>query len=245
MKVSISLGGSLLTKNMEAATYRRYADVIRRLWEAGHTVVVTCGGGRPARQFISIAKELDGSRELQDSLGILATHVNALLLIAALGDAADPHIHRRATEIKSHLGDRILVGGGHKPGSSTDYRAAIFAEAIDADLIINATDVPGVYDKNPKTNPDAKKLDTITYTELEKIIKANTRQAPGEYGLFDLKAVRLAAKLGTPIVFVDGTDPEEIICAITGAHHGTTVRPLESNVYMQLSDNQDVRGRSR
>jgi len=245
MKVSISLGGSLLTKNMEAATYRRYADVIRRLWEAGHTVVVTCGGGRPARQFISIAKELDGSRELQDSLGILATHVNALLLIAALGDAADPHIHRRATEIKSHLGDRILVGGGHRPGSSTDYRAAIFAEAIDADLIINATDVPGVYDKNPKTNPDAKKLDTITYTELEKIIKANTRQAPGEYGLFDLKAVRLAAKLGTPIVFVDGTDPEEIICAITGAHHGTTVRPLESNVYMQLSDNQDVRGRSR
>ena len=225
MKVSISLGGSLLTRNMEAATYHCYADVIKRIWEAGHTVVVTCGGGRPARQFISIAKELDGSRELQDNLGILATHVNSLLFIAALGDAADPHIHRRATEIKSHLGDRILVGGGHKPGSSTDYRAAIFAKAIDADLIINATDVPGVYDKNPKTNPDSQKFDTLTYTELEKIIKANTRQAPGEYGLFDLKAVRLAAKLGTPIVFVDGTDPEEIIRAVTGAHHGTTVRP--------------------
>jgi uridylate kinase len=225
MKVSISLGGSLLTRNMEAASYRRYADVMRRIWEAGHTVVVTCGGGRPARQFISIAKELDATLDIQDNLGILATHVNALLLIAALGDAADPYIHRRATEIKRHLGDRILVGGGHRPGSSTDYRAAIFAEAIGADLIVNATDVSGVCDKNPKTNPDARKLDTLTYVQLEKIIRANTRQSPGEYDLFDLKAVRLAARLGTPIVFVDGTDPEEIIRAVTGAHHGTTVRP--------------------
>jgi uridylate kinase len=225
LKVSISLGGSLLTRNMDAASYRRYAGVVRRLWEAGHEVVVTCGGGRPARQFISIAKELGAPRDLQDNLGILSTHVNALLLIAALGDAADPHVHRRATEVKRHRGNKILVGGGHKPGSSTDYRAAIFAEAIDADLIINATDVPGVYDKNPKTNPDARKLTTLTYQELEGIIKANTHQTPGEYGLFDLKAARLAAKLGTPLVFVDGTDPEEIIRAVTGAHHGTIVRP--------------------
>jgi uridylate kinase len=224
LKVSISLGGSLLTRNMDAASYRRYAEVLKRLHTAGHTVVVTCGGGRPARQYISIAKELDAPRELQDSLGILTTHVNALLLIAALGDAADPRVHRRADEVKRHIGERIIVGGGHKPGSSTDYRATIFAEAIDADLIINATDVPGVYDSNPKTNPDAKKLTTLTYAELEKIILTTTRQVPGEYGLFDLKAVRLAAKLGIPLVFVDGTDPEEIIRAVVGGHHGSTVR---------------------
>ena len=225
LKVSISLGGSLLTRNMEAASYRRYANIIRRLWEAGHIVVVTCGGGRPARQFISIAKELDGPNDLQDGLGILVTHVNALLLIAALGNAADPRIHRRATEVKRHLSDKVLVGGGYRSGSSTDYRAVIFAAVIDADLIINATDVPGVYDKNPKTNPDAKKLNKLTYAELESIIKANVRQAPGEYGLFDLKAVKLAARLGIPIIFVDGTDPEEIIRAVTGTHHGTVVHP--------------------
>jgi len=224
MKVSISLGGSLLTKSIEAQSYRRYADAARRIWEVGHELVVVCGGGRPARQYIAIAKELGGPRDLQDNLGILATHVNALLLIAALGDAADPRIHRRASEVKAHLGDRILVGGGHRPGSSTDYRATLFAEAMNADLIINATDVPGVYDKNPKTHTDAKKLDTITFRELETIIRANVKQAPGEYGLFDLKAVRLAAKLGIPLVFVDGTDPEEIIRAVTGNHHGTTVR---------------------
>ena len=224
MKVSISLGGSLLTRTMDAASYSQYADVLRRLHNGGHTVVVTCGGGRPARQYISIAKDLNSSRSLQDNLGILATHVNALLLIAALGDAADPRVHRRADEVRRHLGERILVGGGHKPGSSTDYRAVIFAEAICADLIINATDVPGIYDKNPKTNSDARKLDTLSYAELELIVKANTRQAPGEYGLFDLKAVGLAGRLGIPLIFVDGTDPEEIIRAVTGGHHGSTVR---------------------
>ena len=224
LKVSISLGGSLLTRNMDATSYSHYADVLKRLHDGGHTIVVTCGGGRPARQYISIAKELNSSRSLQDNLGILATHINALLLIAALGDAADPRVHRRADEVRRRLGERILVGGGHKPGSSTDYRTVIFAEAIGADLIINATDVPGVYDKNPKTNPDARKLDSLSYAELEKIVSANTRQAPGEYGLFDLKAIRLAGRLGIPLVFVDGTDPEEIIRAVTGDHHGSTVR---------------------
>jgi uridylate kinase len=209
---------------MDAASYSQYANVLRRLHDGGHTVVVTCGGGRPARQYISIAKDLYSSRSLQDNLGILATHINALLLIAALGDAADPRVHRRADEVRRHLGERILVGGGHKPGSSTDYRTVIFAEAICADLIINATDVPGIYDKNPKTNPDARKLDTLSYAELEIIVKANTRQAPGEYGLFDLKAVRLAGRLGIPLIFVDGTDPEEIIRAVTGGHYGSTVR---------------------
>ncbi len=224
LKVSISLGGSLLTRNMEAESYRRYANVLRRLRAEGHTVIVTCGGGRPARQYISIAKELGGPCELQDGLGILATHVNALLLIAALGDVADPRIHKAADEVKRHIGDKILVGGGYKPGSSTDYRAAIFAGAIGADMIINATDVSGVYDNNPKTNENARKLETLSYAELEMIVKQNTRQVPGEYGLFDLKAVRYAARLGIPLVFIDGTDPDEIIRAVEGKHHGSTVR---------------------
>jgi uridylate kinase len=208
---------------MEASSYKRYAEVIKRVWEAGHEVVVVCGGGRPARQYITLAKELDASLELQDNLGILATHVNALLLIAALGDSADHRIHMRSSEVKRHRGDRILVGGGYKPGSSTDYRAVLFAEAMDADIIINATDVPGVYDVDPKTHTNAKKIENLTYQELMHIIKTNIKQAPGEYGLFDLKAIKLCSRLGIPVVFVDGTDSEEIVRAVRGDHHGTVV----------------------
>jgi uridylate kinase len=115
------------------------------------------------------------------------------------------------------------VGGGYRPGSSTDYRAVLFARALGSEAVINATDVPGVYDTNPKTNPEAKKLDRITHDQLERIIRESTRQAPGEYGLFDLKAVRLAARIGMPLIFIDGRDPEELRRAVEGDHSGTVV----------------------
>jgi uridylate kinase len=223
MRVSISLGGSLLARGQESETYRRYAQVLKRLREKGNRIVVVCGGGRSAREHIRIARELEAQPSVQDRLGVLATHMNALLLIAALGEAADPHVHRRADEIRRHMDDRILVGGGHLPGSSTDYRAVLFARAMDADLIVNATDYGGVYDKDPSRHRDARKYRCITYRLLEEIVRDRFAQAPGDYGLFDLKATRLAAASHIPIVFVDGTDPEEIVRAVEGGHGGTQV----------------------
>jgi uridylate kinase len=222
MKVSISLGGSLLTQTPNA--YTKYATTLIELKERGHQLIAVCGGGGPARHWIRLAKELGADHYTQDRLGIHATHLNALLLIAALGPHAHPHIHRRGSEIKNNLDDKILVGGGHLPGSSTDYRAVLFAEAAEAERVVNATDVDGVYDRNPKLNPDAVKLDHITHYWLEKIIQENVEQAPGEYGLFDLKAVKRAKKLKIPLIFVDGTDPQEIARAIEGGHNGTEVR---------------------
>lgn len=221
MRVSISLGGSLLSGGVNA--FRGYAEALRKLKERGHNVVVVCGGGRCAREYISQARMLGASEELQDRVGILATHLNALLLIAALGEDADPRVHRKSDDVRRHLDDRIIVGGGHLPGSSTDYRAVLFAKAIGADLIINATDYSGVFDKDPSRYPDAKKYDRLTYEELELIVRNRFEQRPGDYGLFDLKAVRLAKRLGIPIVFVDGRDPEEIIRAVEGDHSGTVV----------------------
>ena len=224
MIVSVSLGGSLLTREQTPETFKMYADILRRLKERNHQLIVVCGGGKPAREWIGLAKELGADAQTQDRLGIHATHLNALLLIAALGPDAHPHVHRRGSEIKRNLGEKILVGGGHLPGSSTDYRAVLFAEAAGADLIVNATDVSGVYDKNPEKHPDAVRLDRITFAQLERIILDNAEQAPGEYGLFDLKAVRRAKRLKIPLVFIDGTDPEELIRAVEGGHGGTEIR---------------------
>jgi uridylate kinase len=224
MNVSISLGGSLLTREGTPETYIQYAEALKRLKAKGHTIIVVCGGGRPAREWIKFAKALGADLHLQDRLGVHATHLNALYLIAALGPDAHGHIHRRGSEIKRNLGDRILVGGGHLPGSSTDYRAVLFAEAAEADFVINATDVDGVYDKNPEIYHDAVKLEQITHSQLERIILDNTEQTPGKYNLFDLKAVRRAKKCGIPILFIDGTDPEELVKAVEGGHRGTLVK---------------------
>ena len=231
MKISLSLGGSLLTGKHTPPTpevnphnYTRYAETLRQIHADGHTLITVTGGGQPARYLIQQAKTLNASPTIQDTLGVKATHINALLLMAALGDAADQtRIYQRGSDLRHATQGKILVGGGYKPGSSTDYRAVIFAKHMKADLIVNATDVDGVYTSNPRTDPDAEKLTTLTYTRLEQIIRENTTQRPGEYGLFDLKAVRLAAKLDTPVVFIDGTDPEEIRRAIDGTHSGSTV----------------------
>jgi uridylate kinase len=231
MKIALSLGGSLLTGKTGQTNYtlypenfKKYANVLLELHAMGHKIMVVCGGGKPARHFIETAKHLDGSSSILDMLGVKATHVNALMMMAALGDNADQdRIYQRGSDLRHRQLGKIWVGGGYKPKSSTDYRTVIFAKHMESDLVINATDVNGVYDKNPKIHENAKKIDKITFAQLEKIILKNTKQIPGEYALFDIKAVRLAKRLSIPLVFIDGRDPEEIKRAVNGTHDGTIV----------------------
>ncbi len=233
MKIALSLGGSLLTgKNkddfirLDPAKYVEYAETVRKLHEYGHELMVVCGGGKPARYFIDIAKGYGASGEVQDYLGIKSSHINALLFMAALGDVAEqPTVYETPVlGFDKRQKGKVWIGGGHEPGVSTDFRAVQFAEAMDADLIINATDIDGVYTKNPKVHDDAEKLSELSFKELEKIIVENTNQAPGEYGLFDLEAVKLSMRLGKPVIIIDGRDPEEIIRAVNGTHSGSTIR---------------------
>ena len=222
MKVVISLGGSLLTRKLTPENFKKYADVLKRLKNKGHKLIVVCGGGKVCREYRDIAKKLDGSIDVQDWIGIESSHLNAFTLIAALGKDAHPISLRTVKEVKKDFNDKILVCGGNVPGSSTGYDAALFAEAIKADLLIKASDVSGVYSSDPDTDPNAKKFDKLSHYEFLKIIEQNP-QTPGEYRLFDLKATRLIKKNKIKTIFIDGNDPEEIIRAVQGKHHGTVV----------------------
>jgi uridylate kinase len=222
MKIVISLGGSLLTKELTPVNFKKYADVLRRLKNNGHKLVVVCGGGKVAREYRDVAKKFTSDNILLDWIGIQATHMNAFTLIAALGKNAYTVSLRTAQEVKKNLKDKILVCGGNIPGSSTGYDAALFAESIKADLLIKASDVDGVYSDDPDKNPNAKKFDRLTHDEFLRIIEQNP-QTPGEYRLFDLKATKLIKKNKIKTVFIDGNDPEEIIRAVEGKHHGTII----------------------
>ena len=223
MKIVISLGGSLLTKELTPENFKKYADVLKRLKNKGHKLVVVCGGGKIAREYRDVAKSFTKDNILLDWIGIQATHMNALTLIAALGKDAHPVSLRTPEEVKKNFKDKILVCGGDLPGCSTDYDAALFAEAIKADLLINATNVDGVYSDDPKKNPKAKKFDRLSYNEFEKIIMKNP-QTPGEYRFFDLKATRLIKKAKIKTIFIDGRDTEEIMRTVEGKDHGTMVK---------------------
>ena len=222
MKIVISLGGSLLTKELTSENFRRYADVMLRLRNKNHRIIVVCGGGNVSREYRDIAKEFKPSNELLDWIGIQATHMNSLTLIAALGDYAFGISLRTVGEVKKNFKNKILVCGGNLPGCSTDYDAALFAEAVSADLLINATNVDGVYSGDPKKDSGAKRFDRLSYEEFENIIMKNP-QVPGEYRFFDLKATKLIKKAKIKTIFIDGRDPEEIIRAVEGKHHGTII----------------------
>ena len=222
----VSIGGSLLTRELCVANFKKYVDVFLKLRDDGHQLAVVCGGGKTCREYRDIAKGFTEDADALDFIGIMATHINASTLAAALGERG--HLVRWGSlkaalkDVKEHFGDRILVGGGYDVGTSSDYDAAAFADVVNADLLINASNVDGVYTADPKKDPDAKKLDKLTHKEFEKIIMQNP-QVPGEYRLFDLPATKLIKKLKLKTVFIDGNDPEEILHAVDGTHNGTVI----------------------
>lgn len=227
MKVVISIGGSLLSKEPDlipkAEDIKKFAEVLKRLKDKGHQIVVTCGAGKICRRYQALTKEFGAGTVLQDNIGTETTHLNSYLLIAALGSYAHQESLRKPAQVKKLFGDKILVGGGDKPGHSTDFDAALHAKAINADLLVNVTNVNGVYSDDPKKNPAAKKHEALTHKQFLKIIKKNA-QMPGEYKLFDMKATKLIKRLKLKTIFVDGNDPEEIVRAVEGNHHGTAIQ---------------------
>lgn len=120
----------------------------------------------------------------------------------------------------------IVVLGGLQPGQSTNAVAALAAEAMRADLLVNATDVGGVYTADPRKDPNAKKLDKVTPEELMTILSTEGFRA-GEYQLMDPLAIRIIQRSGLPVVIVDGRDPSNIEKALRGKRIGTRIVPGE------------------
>ncbi len=225
MKVVISLGGSVLTNELTAEHFKKYINVVKKLSER-HKLIVVIGGGKVCREYQKIGKELGAGNEERDFIGIVATHLNASTLASGIGKGGYlvtwKPLKSTLKEIKKSFGKKIIVCGGYDIGTSSDYDASYFAKLVKADLLINASNVPGVYSEDPKINSNAKKFDKLTHDEFLKIIQSN-EQIPGEYRLFDLKAAKLIKKFKIKTILIDGNNPDEIIKAVEGQHNGTVV----------------------
>jgi uridylate kinase len=230
MKVVVSVGGSVLAPDLEPDQVRAYADVIEGLVDAGHRVGVVVGGGTVARDYIGAAREL-GANEMQlDQLGIGVTRLNARLLIAALGDRAAPTPPETYEDAGAafHRGD-VPVMGGVAAAQTTDAVSAALAEYVNADLLVYATSVPGVFSADPETNPDATKHDHLNPGELVSII-AEIEMAAGSNAPVDLLAAKVIERAGLHAVVLDGADPANVDAAVrTGEHEGTEVRPRDDD----------------
>ena len=225
MRAVLKLGGSLLygdANEIITDRIRVYADIIKSLVKDGNEFVIIVGGGKAARTFITAARELRANEAQCDWLGIKMARHNAELLCAALGDFAYPKIAESLDELEVAMGfGKIVLMGGLNPGQSTNAVAALAAETVNAEMLLNATNVDGVYDKDPKL-PDAKKLDKVDISELKMILSGGGTRA-GEYKLFDPVALRVIERSKIKTYIFDGNDPDNLRKLIKGEAVGTVV----------------------
>lgn len=226
--VLIKLSGeSLAGKNKQGLDFEyieKVCKMIKECHEEYNTKIgIVCGGGNFLRGRDATAME----RETADYTGMLATIMNSLVLKdtfkrigyppynqSGLGvDIIDKPNKEKAQKALNE-GKVVIFGGGTgKPFFSTDTGAAIRAVDIDADIIIKLTNVDGVYDKDPNKYDDAKKYDTVTFSEvLEK-----------ELGIMDLEAMDLCKTNNIEIVVADIDTPNCLKKIVNNEKVGTRV----------------------
>jgi uridylate kinase len=227
MRVVVSIGGSVLAPDLDAARVAAYAEAIERLVSDGCEVGVVVGGGGVAREYIETAREIGANEVELDRLGIGTTRLNARLLIAALGDAASLAPAADTEEAAGALRrNEVAVMGGVAPGQTTDAVAAAFAESVEADLLVYATSADGVYDADPDADPDATKFAELSPAELVEVVLPMSRDA-GASAPVDLLAAKLIDRAGMRAIVLDGTDPSVVVDAVSrGDHTGTDVVPV-------------------
>jgi uridylate kinase len=228
MKVVVSIGGSVLAPDLDPDRVRRFATVVQELDDAGHDIGVVVGGGEVAREYIETGRAL-GANEIElDQLGIAVTRLNARLFITAFDDRAapaPPEDYERGREAMRR--NDIPILGGTLAGQTTDAVSAAFAEYVDADLLIYATSVAGVFDADPGEDGEATKFETLSATELVDVI-GDIELAAGSKAPVDLLAAKLIQRSGLHAIVLDGTDPQRVADAVAGEHDGTEIVPPET-----------------
>ena len=199
---------------------------VKRCTDAGVQVGIVVGGGNFWRGRSSGAMD----RTRADHIGMLATAMNALALADALEHldcevrvqtaltmtkVAEPYIRSRA--IRHFEKGRIVIFGcgTGNPFFSTDTAAALRAAEIEADILMKATMVDGVYDKDPNKYDDAVKYETLTFTEV----------VNRQLGVMDSTAAALCRDNGMSMLVFDLSRPDNIYDACMGASIGTLILP--------------------
>ena len=204
MKIVVSLGGSLLYP-LNEEYIRQVIDFIRK----HDGLYIVTGGGKIAREYIKMARKFGASERYLDKIGIGFTRANAMLLASYFKKRVPCTI-----EAASKMAPPVIMGGT-TPGHSTDAVAAMLASAVKADLLIIATDVDGIYDKDPKKYGDAKLYKKIHIDELLRMAGKGWRKA-GENVIVDAIACRVIKKARIKSIVLNGSNLKQLENAIYG-----------------------------
>jgi len=202
------------------------ARQVKAVAEQGVEVAIVVGGGNLVRGHE--LEKVGLNRVTADHMGMLATVINALALSDAIEKighptrvlsaiemraVCEPYIRRRALRHLEKGRIIIFAGGTGNPYFTTDTCASLRATEINADVLLKATKVDGVYDSDPKKNPGAKKFDKLTYQEVV------TRRL----GVMDMTAIAMCMENKLPIVVFNGLVQGNLEKVVKGAVIGTRV----------------------
>ncbi len=229
-RVLLKLSGEALAGErgfgIEPKVVDRLTDEIRSIAEMGVSLGVVIGGGNIVRGALASRQGMD--RVQADYMGMLATVINALAVQSLLEvkgvetrvmtairmeQIAEPYIRRRAMRHMEKGRVVLFAGGTGSPYFSTDTAAVLRAIEMEADVVIKATKVQGVFTADPKTHPDAEFIPEITFQEV----------VARELAVMDAAAVSLCKENDLPIIVLNLEERGAVAAAIRGEHVGTLV----------------------
>jgi len=219
----IRIGGSVVASPFNPKLMNEYVKLLEKLKAEGHAVAAVVGGGSLSRDLIGVARAMGLSEAAQDEVAISVSRLMAQLLalrLGGLGALTVPTMVEEAAELLE--GGKVVVMGGLKPGMTTDAVAALLAERIKADLLVKATNVDGIFTKDPKKFSDARKIDSLSFDDLFGFFEKEKHEV-GIHQVLDPEAVRLLRRRRIRTVVVNGFKPENVLLAVKGERVGTLI----------------------
>ncbi len=220
--VIISLGGSMIIpEELDIKFLRDFKELILSHVKNGTKFVIICGGGKIARKYQAAAKELGTPVDVDlDWIGIASLKLNAELLRVVFGEYAHDKV---VDDLSSSFvfEKPIVIGSADKPGRSSDWDAVAAANTVGAKKIINLSNIDHVYDADPKTNPNAKKLEAISWAEYRSIIPKEW--SSGLNSPFDPVASEMAEQNGINVVIMNGKPIDNLVKYLNGEKFQGTV----------------------
>ncbi|HOZ72319.1 MAG TPA: UMP kinase [Spirochaetales bacterium] len=222
----LSLGGSIVAPDVPDAAFVKAFALTARRWldaDAARRLIVVVGGGGPARAWQKAYRDAADApdADAQDWIGIMATRLNAQLVRSLFLDLCPHEVVTDPTSV-AVFGGRVLVAAGWKPGFSTDFDAVVLAERFQADVVVNLSNIAKVYTADPRTDPNAKAIDDISWKDFRAMV--GDEWTPGKNVPFDPVASRRAEQLGLRVVCAAGKDLANLEAILDGKPFvGTTI----------------------
>ena len=206
-KIVICMGGSVLFPDEVDVSFFKKLNVFLKELSRNHKVFIVVGGGKTARKYIKTGRELGFSENILDQIGIDITRVNAYFLAKLIKTCNEkiPGTIKEAQNVKNN----IVVMGGTTPGHSTDMVGAELAESVNADKLIIATNVDGVYTGDPNKYKDSQLIKEMPLEEL--ISKYGTKwEKAGRNMVIDPPALKIINRSKISTYVVNGKNLREI-----------------------------------